>query len=82
MTNKQIGWALGLLAVAVTGVIIYKKRSKKEEEKSNFSDRKKNPCSCSDTPPSGSNDKRQWVKCGDNAQGHWFQYAPCPASAK
>ena len=82
MTNKQIGLGLGLLALAVVGVIIYNKKKNKTEEKSNFSARKKNPCSCSETPPVGSNDKRQWVKCGDNAQGHWFQYAPCPATAK
>ena len=34
------------------------------------------------TPGVSSGDKRQWVKCGDNAQGHWFQYAPCPSSVK
>lgn len=37
MTNKQIGLGLGLLALAVVGVIIYnKKKNKKEEEKSGF----------------------------------------------
>ena len=42
MTNKQIYWGLGLLAVTVVGVIIYKKNkkpvvvAKKEEEKSGF----------------------------------------------
>lgn len=34
MTNKQICWGLGLLAVAVVGVIIYKKKS--EEKKLGF----------------------------------------------
>jgi hypothetical protein len=36
MTNKQIYIGLGLLAVTIVGVIIYKKRNKKEEEKSGF----------------------------------------------
>lgn len=35
MTNKQIYIGLGLIAVAIVGVIIYNK-SKKEEEKSNI----------------------------------------------
>ena len=35
MTNKQIYIGLGLLAVAVVGVIIYKKSKSKEEGKSN-----------------------------------------------
>lgn len=34
MTNKQICWGLGLLAVAVVGVIIYKNKS--EEKKLGF----------------------------------------------
>jgi len=29
MTNKQIGWGLGILALAVVGVVMYNKRKSK-----------------------------------------------------
>ena len=48
MNKKQIFIGLGILAVAVVGVCIYKRMNKKEEEKSNFKegDRIGKDCYC------------------------------------